>query len=348
MQNFKNHLKANQWWDCKIAPLAAVAYYLFAQSQPLISVQTALLNLAIFAVGCIGIAGFGHFLNDLLDVREDRITGARNLAAGSSRGRVVAICVLLLLFAWLPWFYLPTGKLAFSFIALEFLLFTAYSVPPLRLKERGIAGVITDAVYAHVLPLLVTWLTFSHLTRVPTSLWFGMLLGAWGLMMGVRNILHHQMYYAASDSKANTRTFAIMYGPEKIPRLVCFWLLPLEIILWLLILVVFTIKIPLLGLGFVLFLLWILLRNRLHPYLPPFVPELSRLNRLMTFYGIFVLNRFYETCLPLLVLIHLVLRSPSYWILVAAHLLVFKNFFVALLQDLWRMIHPPQFTLKKL
>jgi hypothetical protein len=72
------------------------------------------------------------------------------------------------------------------------LLFLLYAVPPIRLKERGVAGIVTDAVYAHVLPVAVAWTVFAGPPDTRGDEVLIALFLLWMLAMGMRHLARHQ------------------------------------------------------------------------------------------------------------------------------------------------------------
>jgi 4-hydroxybenzoate polyprenyltransferase len=333
MPDLRRNLKAYRWWDAKIPPLFALAYFLLSQAPTPVPILTALGALALFTVGSIGIAGFGHLLNDVFDMELDEASGAENLARPGRFTRLFKF-MLLLIVAWLPWLFLPLPDAVYVLLVLEFVLFTAYSVPPIRLKVRGIGGTLADALYAHVIPVLVTWLTFAQLSQVEMPLWFGLLLTIWAGAVGLRHILQHQLNDLVQDRSQQVQTFAVQLGWERTLALINRGLLPVEAGSFLLLLGVYSLKSPWVGLGFVLYIVWELVKMRslwLQPIQNPLKLEASyKVNVL----GILLLSRFYESWLPLLLLVTLVVRSPIYLILVGLHLLTFKNGLSYLLDEL--------------
>ena len=85
---------------------------------------------------------------------------------------------------------LPWNPVGAGLLALNFLLPTIYSVPPFRLKERGLAGVVSDTCGSHVVPTLFTAVSVLGSATweqpLPRSL---VLAGAgWALCLGLRGM----------------------------------------------------------------------------------------------------------------------------------------------------------------
>jgi 4-hydroxybenzoate polyprenyltransferase len=324
MPDLRRNLKAYRWWDPKIPPLLALAYFLFSQAPTPVPLFTALGALGLFTIASIGIAGFGHLLNDVFDSQLDAASGAENLVS-QMRVKHVLLLGALLITSWVPWLFLPLTRTGYILLVLEFALFAAYCIPPIRLKTRGIWGVLADALYAHTIPVLVAWHTFAPLSNVDTPLWFGVLLIAWTLPVGLRHILQHQLNDFMQDRQQQVQTFAVYYGWERTLEIINKIILPLEFISFILLLGVYSLSAPWVGLCFILVAGWELFKMRyiwLQPITNPFKLEASTKVNVL---GLLLLSRFYEGWLPIALLITLVIQSPSYIILAVAHLLLFRN-----------------------
>ena len=322
-------LKADKWWNYKVPPLLAVAYYVLSQAEPAVPTLTVLLHLGLFLVATIGIAGFGHLLNDLADIEDDAKSNSRNMAARLSRPRLLLLFLLLLAMGLLPWFYLPLGWPGLGLIAFELLLFIIYSLPPVRLKERGFAGVFADALYAHVVPILVAWLTFAHLGGVAPPGWFGGLLAVWALAAGLRNILHHQIVDLERERLSGATTFVVGFGPEKTMRLGA-WILAVELLSFVLLLAVLGRQAPAAAVGFAAYFSCQLFIIR---YV--WLGGGSDLGQHTLTLGYQLLSRFYESWWGVLILLGLVIDQLHYLGLAGLHLALFGQMLATLIwQDL--------------
>lgn len=181
-----------------------------------IAPATAYFYLFLSIITITGIAGYAYLLNDWSDEQKDRISGKKNATSGLS---VIQKWGLLWLFgalAIVPWFYFPTTSFTLSLLVLELALFAAYSLPPLRLKERPIAGVVVDALYAHVVPVVLATATFGLLPSGATragaiNITLLFMVTHWQFFNGIRNILLHEEEDRDKDLQSNTTTFATAY-----------------------------------------------------------------------------------------------------------------------------------------
>lgn len=219
-------VRAGEWWHYKLVPiLTAFIATLVMVREPLAEAWAeALALLVAIAAGAV----FVSLLNDVTDIEEDRRAGKANRMAGRGtafRVAVLAVPVaigLAFLFLWRDDPAL-TGAYLAAWIA-----FTLYSVPPFRLKVRGLGGVLADAFGAHLFPTLVAMLlAFRAAERELDPLWIAA-GGAWALGYGVRGILWHQLSDRANDRAAGVRTFAERHAPRVATRIGLWGAWPLE------------------------------------------------------------------------------------------------------------------------
>ncbi|MEM7105955.1 MAG: glycosyltransferase [Bacteroidota bacterium] len=205
--------RISEWWRPKAGNILAVIYLVIAITG--LSFQQTAFYFLPSIMTIIGIAGFGHFFNDLFDLKADQLAGKKNRVASLSnlvRGLVFAV---LLIFALAPWFILPFDKNTVWLLALEFILLIIYAVPPLRLKERSGLGVIADALYAYAIPTSLAAYTFFLISEKPPELVFFILLFSWQFFMGVHNIIINQLEDYEADKVSGLNTMAVKNGTDK-------------------------------------------------------------------------------------------------------------------------------------
>jgi 4-hydroxybenzoate polyprenyltransferase len=218
-------VRAPEWWDHKI-PLGLLLLLLLHAGHPF-STGTLLACLYLI-VSVSGVANYGHAINELYDREQDAKAHRTNIATmrGSRYVRVVAFfsAVIALITAWLG-----AGALAVLLTAGALCLPTAYSVPPIRLKERMWLGVLADALAAHVYPAamaLALSAQWSIGDVTPTVIAASVV---WSLMLGIRGILSHQASSEFADREAGLNTVIHRLGKTAVARLVLCIVLPAEI-----------------------------------------------------------------------------------------------------------------------
>ena len=320
---FYRRLRLKNPWNYKAPLLVAGPYFVIAASR--IPWDRALLGMLASLCTIIGIAGFAYFLNDLTDARKDLLAGKDNAVAGMSATQRLLVLVLFLAAALAPWLYLPLTRTSALLLALEFALFLAYCVPPFRFKERGVLGLLTDATYAHALPAVLAALTFSYLADEPYPRLreFLLALGVWQGILGVRNIVLHQLQDHDSDVISGNRTLAVVCGPARLATLLTVVLVPMEIAAAGTFALIVSDRMPWLVPAYGAFIL--LTIARLRRFARPF-PATVR-ERLYVF-----ADDFYTDWLPLLILGYVIAVNPKCWPIAILHVVLFRNG----LRQLWR------------
>jgi 4-hydroxybenzoate polyprenyltransferase len=174
------------------------------------------------------IGNYGYAINDLFDVEEDRRIGRANAAAAGGIGRTWAIVLVSAVGAQaLGW---AAAGVAGAWATLGAIaLPAAYSVPPLRIKERRWLGIAADALAAHVWPATLAVLAAAHWSVRPAGAVLVIAIAVWAAATGVRGILTHQLRTVDNDTVAGLRTVVHDLGAERLERAIIFAVLPLEL-----------------------------------------------------------------------------------------------------------------------
>lgn len=202
--------RAEDWWIGKASLLVGLVY-LFT-----IYFQIPFEHFGIWAccslITIIGFASLGYLINDYFDLEKDKLVNKKNFLLHKSvfQQAVYFSIAFLLLFA--PWYILPYDFFTLALMLLQLLLYLLYSLPGIRLKERGISGLITDALYAHSIPALMAAHTYALISNKPLGITFIVLLFAWQFCVGIRNILLHQLNDSDADQLSGTQTFTNKYN----------------------------------------------------------------------------------------------------------------------------------------
>lgn len=231
---FIKKLRLSNPWNYKVPFLIAIPYLILLSSNfnTLHSLLLIILSLTII----FGVAGLGYLTNDLGDREKDKLINKENATSSITNQSIIVLFLFFISLTLLPWFYLPFNKYSFMFLSIQLFLFYAYAFPPFRLKEKGFLGILTDALYAHVMPAILASYTFYLVVSKTyfNYINFIIILCLWQFLLGIRNILFHQLKDYNNDISSNTNTFVTYYGNEKSEILLKRILLPLEFILFLL------------------------------------------------------------------------------------------------------------------
>lgn len=221
--------RVTEWWGYKFAPILATCFataLLGPHSIWEISGRLLLLLLALTMA-----ATYVSLLNDWTDRADDKAAGKANRLAQASAGRFATLLgVCLAAGAGFMVYFWYVGQAVCLLYLGTWVVYTLYSLPPFRLKGRGLAGVLADAAGAHLFPQLLATALVICWTRQPWPLLWLATVGVWALTSGLRNIIWHQLSDAANDAQVGLRTFVTRHGAGR-ARWVAEWLLfPLEIL----------------------------------------------------------------------------------------------------------------------
>jgi glycosyltransferase involved in cell wall biosynthesis/lysophospholipase L1-like esterase len=276
-------------------------------------------TMSIFAAiaTTIGFIGFGYLTNDIADRKKDTLAGKSNSTSNLSSFSIILLLFAFLATSLLPWMYLPMDWISGLCIIIELVLFVLYAFPPFRLKERGFLGVITDALYAHVLPgFLASW-TFYLVgnKHYQNFLFFAIALAVWQFFSGIRNILSHYYLDFSNDQASGTKTFAIDFGKEKVYQLMTRIFIPLEVLSLLVFLLIIQLKIDYLIIVVILFLIvsWGDFKQK------------GLETRAKHFTNIF-LDRFCLHWFPYILLFSIAFGNLDFWWILVFHILIFHPF----------------------
>lgn len=217
-------LRWKDWFFDKILSLILVASYVALVDRLFSTIYLG--HLSILLIFAILSAAYGFLINDLADREIDRRQGKLNAFHRLNPARAPLMLGGLLLvatFITFPFWQQP-GFLPLWFLWI--LLTTAYSFPPLRLKERGFWGVISPAVAQLVLPSLLFFAALRHLSG-----WDAVLLVVYFGTKGLAIALGQQKRDLNGDLSTQTRTFATQVGHKRIAQAYAITLLVEQVLL---------------------------------------------------------------------------------------------------------------------
>lgn len=167
---------------------------------------TIILTIALKLLPAYLLVGIGgYFINDLFDKKADELSDKFNITTILNK---YVVLFIILLFGFIGFYLLFTiSKRASIILVFQFLLLLGYSLPYIRLKEKGVLGLITDAIYAHVIPGIILLYALQEHIVIPLSLCFIFILFLF--LLGLRDISIHQLEDLEKDIQSNTKTFAV-------------------------------------------------------------------------------------------------------------------------------------------
>jgi 4-hydroxybenzoate polyprenyltransferase len=157
--------------------------------------------------------GFGYLVNDLSDKELDRQQGKPNAFQNMSSTTAVFFILLTLLVGMIvaiPFLSLPWFAVLWLFWVL---LAVFYSLPPMRLKERGLLGLTVTIAAQQTLPVAILFATFGELLS-----WGALVFILFATLRGISSDISHQMRDSARDAEVGTQTFAVQAGNKAVQR----------------------------------------------------------------------------------------------------------------------------------
>ena len=318
--------RAAEWWEYKFVPIFALFYATgVLLDVPLATLWPQVLTLLLALVpGAVYVS----VLNDITDRDQDLAAGKANRLAGRSSMTVTALLALPLTLGLGTMFMWRDDPLVLCLYAAAWLSFTLYSVPPIRLKTRGLAGVLADACGAHLFPsLLAVALTFRAVDRPIDVLWF-VATGLWALAYGLRGILWHQLSDVANDRAAGVRTFVERHSSARVVALAKYLVFPVELVGLTLLLAQLHQPLVLAGLG--AYGVMVAAKVRLWGMHATIVDSRPRF--------VLVLHEYYDVYLPLSILAAAAVHNTGDLIVLAVHLLLFPRRFLHVSEEITRLL----------
>jgi hypothetical protein len=199
-----------QWGVLRLNPVfenTFVFFFVFLVDRARLS--AVYIDLGLFLLLVLTMSSYGFLLNDAVDSERDVRHGNDNAFAGMSAARSTLVVILVLAaniplvlrFADVPYF--TVTWVVWCAVA------TAYSVPGLYLKGRGLIGLIAVALAMRTLPTLLILEAFD---QTPDPGW--LVVTAYVSLRGFTADLAHQLHDFDEDRADGIATFAIRRGFE--------------------------------------------------------------------------------------------------------------------------------------
>ncbi len=175
---------------------------------PLNDIITGVLSLLALA---IPVAAFGFFLNEWTDIAEDTAAGKPNNAVLLQPFfRTLLLVIISIVLSVVLWGYSYPNIVRWLVLA-QILAFILYSCHPFRLKNSPVAAVLLDAIYSGTLFYIIA-LQLS----IGSFIWkYAMLITAFGLFKGLRNIIFHLVTDKKFDTMAGKETMAHIISEQQ-------------------------------------------------------------------------------------------------------------------------------------
>jgi 4-hydroxybenzoate polyprenyltransferase len=297
-------IRFDDWWYSKIGAAMGIGMWLvLAHPIPFASALPKLV-FGIIAVSCLG--AFGYAINDIADRDIDRKSAKVRLIASLPVGQTFVLIGSSVAGGLLA--CLPLGTGAALLLSAGYAVAAIYSLPPIRLKERRLAGVFAGAIAQRSIPAALLLLLFDP------GRFFGSILLLWSTLVGMRWLLVHQILDERSDRVAGVTTFVTAEGAGRSRKLLDRVVFPAELSSFVALIVVSLRVAPWLALAFLpAAFTWPLMKAR-------------RRSEGISF-ATLGLADVYETWWPLALAVTLSARDPRFALFAVAHVLMFWKIF---------------------
>ncbi len=165
------------------------------------------LQALVFLVFSILATTYGYLINDFSDRELDRAHDKANTFANDSTLQAVLVLIVVLLMCLVSSQPFWKSKYFLTLTVPWFLIATFYSLPPLRLKERGKWSLFFVAIAQRLLPVLILFAVFDFMHG-----WLPVAIAFYVFLRGIASDLNHQLEDFENDRKTGTRTFVVSSG----------------------------------------------------------------------------------------------------------------------------------------
>jgi hypothetical protein len=207
-------VRFGNWWAHKIPPLLLVVYIELIRRHASLGASLAAICVLLCSVSCV--AAYGHVVNDWCDIADDGRAGKPNAMQGVPVLRRAALSLALLGAGFVVLAPFPNAWPARIALAVNYLWPTLYSVPGVRLKERGLLGVLSDAAGSHITPTVFAFADVSLFVPASANAVVLTAVLLWATALGIKGILYHQIADIANDEIAGVTTFAATFDASRL------------------------------------------------------------------------------------------------------------------------------------
>ena len=200
-------------------------------------------------------ASLGHIVNSYCDRKIDLAAGKPNTLAFVSEkgGQELVALVMMASLVTIFLIYLEQPVVLFLFY-LTIAIAVLYSLPPIRLKERGIFGLIAAAVAQRTLPVAIVFHAMEAWN------WTALILCLLSTLIGMRYIIVHQIKDESADLLARVQTVATTRGNAFLRRLLKQIIFPLELVTLVIALFLMSMDLQCVGVAAVIYTFWSVLQ----------------------------------------------------------------------------------------
>jgi 4-hydroxybenzoate polyprenyltransferase len=300
--SFFTVIRWKEWATSKIPFFFSCMFYA-ALARPATDTGVMFEMLGLLLILCL-YAAFGYSLNAIVDRDTDRAAGKRD-KLGEMPERRVSVSFWSIVVAGIaaPLLIYWDRPDVLAVLGIAYAVALGYSAPPIRLKERGIAGIICAAAAQRTIPVILIFVAMRHWG------WTAFWLCALSTLIGIRYIIIHQILDEKGDLATGARTSATTHGTIALRHALKMAIFPTECAVLFVTVVSMATSHLAVAVMTAIYLAWLFLQ-----YL-----TLGNENEYRRFSvdSYYVLEEFYNFYLPLMLAILLAASNPAFWSLAA-------------------------------
>ncbi len=199
MKQILSLFRVAEWYDSKIPLIIVIYMYCYQKDGDGLPFSKGFGAIFVFSFLFYAV---NYLINDYADLEIDRLAGKKKvIQLYSKRAVFILICSIALLATVLLLAMTGVRIATAIMLLLSWFLGASYSVPGLRMKERGIWGVIV-ASFAQRNCCILVLATIVPISPLVFTLWMVL-----SFANGIRYILIHQYIDLENDIKTGTSTF---------------------------------------------------------------------------------------------------------------------------------------------
>lgn len=315
--------RSHEWWDHKTPQILSLAYATALMGKATLFNLLFPAFLLIFA-SLIIIAIYASIINDFTDLEIDLACGKSNMMQHLSPAVRWLLILLSLGLVIAATFFIYPNRAAVIFYSLIAVSISLYSFSPVRLKNRGIWGVLSCAAAEHFFPTLFAIAVIAFYSGIQLNISWLISGGVLSFIYGIRSIVWHQFIDRENDIQAGVHTFATAANPASFKRVSSLFIL---VELAALAIVLFQLQLTLPAIFLVVYLLFafmkaVLFKSKVIVVVSPKEEH----------FQIAMLD-YYILLFPLSLLIYAAYSQPLGWVVLIIHLLLFYKATIVMLKE---------------
>lgn len=202
MKNILLYFRASEWYDSKIPLAMAIGLYAFLYESQTLEKRNLIMWYVAYFVFCVIYFAFNYLFNDYSDMEADLKAEKKKVIQNVNRRYTLMVLSVLPVIGTLELFIATGYNLATLIVSIVvYFLGMSYSAKGIRMKEKGIWGLVVSAFAQRNTPVLII---FSFLSMRLDHFICWMLIS---FVNGIRYILIHQYIDRENDKKTGIHTF---------------------------------------------------------------------------------------------------------------------------------------------